>query len=398
MLNDNPILSLKSNDDNLNIEIDIIPSNDKVLEQQLTDLKSEINFLDNKINKLKSHADETDYLIAVSCGFLAGMIDTILVDGVFNNDLSFNKDPKEILAKDISNNISNNGLSNSVFSPIVDWNLKLLNMLSLNPDKSINGIPSNISSNLKELLSLKPFSTKDSVNDFTKLTHSLEGDNDFLRINDLNSVAAKLGRSSIPVLLNEGLVRFYYFIRELIKLIKKNKIKSIKELNKDLIKNVIPFNNRTIARMMSVSTFVMSAIDLGFAQISALNSGNYAVKFLLNINFIGVGRTIVAISTDVAMGIKLHNNRNKRIKLMNEYNSLLNKKIFYKSKDMWINAMNTESSLNSSFESLMKASDTIKDTIESNKEDLKKIGDNSKKIDVNNPGLKEEIKDIIDWE
>ena len=353
MLNDNPILSLKSNDDNLNIEIDIIPSNDKVLEQQLTDLKSEINFLDNKINKLKSHADETDYLIAVSCGFLAGMIDTILVDGVFNNDLSFNKDPKEILAKDISNNISNNGLSNSVFSPIVDWNLKLLNMLSLNPDKSINGIPSNISSNLKELLSLKPFSTKDSVNDFTKLTHSLEGDNDFLRINDLNSVAAKLGRSSIPVLLNEGLVRFYYFIRELIKLIKKNKIKSIKELNKDLIKNVIPFNNRTIARMMSVSTFVMSAIDLGFAQISALNSGNYAVKFLLNINFIGVGRTIVAISTDVAMGIKLHNNRNKRIKLMNEYNSLLNKKIFYKSKDMWINAMNTESSLNSSFESLI---------------------------------------------
>lgn len=86
------------------------------------------------------------------------------------------------------------------------------------------------------------------------------------------------------------------------------------------------------------------------------------------------------------------------MKLMNEYNSLVNKSIFYKQGDMWVNAINVDSAINSSADMAIKASDTLKDAISSNKDDLRNIGKNSKKLDVNNPGLKDEIKDIIDWE
>lgn len=396
---DNPILSVKANDDDLNIEIDILPNKDKVLEQQLTDLKSEISFLDTKINKYKAHTDSIDYLVSVSCGFLAGIVDALIVDGGFNN-ISYDSDPKELLKEGINTNINNNdSLVNGITNAVFDWNFKLLNILSLNPNKSITGIPSNISSSLSSLLNEKPFSSKDSLNDFRKITNeALKENNNFLGISNFNDKITKLGKECIPVLLNEALIRFYYFIRRLSKVIKDNKIKKINDLNKDLLKEAIPFDNRTIVRMISISTSVMTAIDLGCAALKSINSNNFGMNFILNINFIGIGRTVVAISTDAVMGAKLHNSRNRRMKLMNEYNALLNKKIFYKQGDMWVNAMNTDSAINSSFNSFLKAQNTIKEAISSNKDDLKKIGDNSNKIDVNNPGLKDDIKDIIEWE
>lgn len=403
MDNINQPLSIRANDPDLNIEIDIIPSKDKVLNQQLTDLKSEINILDNKINKLESHADMADYLVAVGCGFVSGM-----VDALFGNSFSINSgsnDAKLLLSNSISENINNgSSITDSVSRGVVDWNSKMLKSISLNPNAPIKGVPSNISSNLAELASLKPFQSKNSITEFSKFTNEIleENKGSFLGIENYNDKLIKLGNKCIPVLLNEILVRTYYFIRRLIMVIKDNKIKSIKELNKDLIKKTIPFNNRTIVRMMSVSTSIMTAIDLGAscleASISSPIGMSFSSKFILNINFIGIGRTAVAVTTDAVMGVKLHNSRKNRMKLMNEYNSLVNKSIFYKQGDMWVNAINVDSAINSSADMAIKASDTLKDAISSNKDDLRNIGKNSKKLDVNNPGLKDEIKDIIDWE
>ena len=68
-----------------------------------------------------------------------------------------------------------------------------------------------------------------------------------------------------------------------------------------LYTSVFPFRNRTIVRMITISTGTMEVIDLEDATIRS--GGNLGV-FVLRVNFVGVGRFAIACSADVMMGIK----------------------------------------------------------------------------------------------
>lgn len=158
------------------------------------------------------------------------------------------------------------------------------------------------------------------------------------------AVKGLLKKQMLPVLVNEGLVRGVYFVRHLIKEVRaKGTFAQV-----DWWHDVLPFNNRTIARMMTIATGTFTACDLADATIrSGIGNGFnvYNSKFwsdiVLRVNFVGVGRFAVAVATDVGMGVQLQNRHWDKIFAQNEQIHLLNAKIQYKLADNWIQVENT---------------------------------------------------------
>lgn len=112
-------------------------------------------------------------------------------------------------------------------------------------------------------------------------------------------VAVELGKQAIPVVANECIVRSFYFIRRLALAMKENRVSSIADMKMIDWNSVKPINNPTIARMLTVSTGVFTAIDIGEAIATQ--------KYWVSINYVGIGRFAVAIGSDVSWGLKARN-------------------------------------------------------------------------------------------
>ena len=116
----------------------------------------------------------------------------------------------------------------------------------------------------------------------------------------LNSLAS-IGNQAISVLLNEILVRGFYFIRHFTEAYAKcGDIEAI-----DWGK-VIPFNNRTIVRMMSIASLTFTTADMADAAIRTAveyaAEGPVALpKYFTRVNVVGVGRAGIAVFKDVSM-------------------------------------------------------------------------------------------------
>ena len=116
----------------------------------------------------------------------------------------------------------------------------------------------------------------------------------------------EVGRQSIPVLINECLVRGIYFVRRLYLAIKDAEIHSISDLKKIDSSDLLPFNNRIIRRMITVSSGVFIAIDTSDAAVRAVikNGGinkGFAKDFIVRINIVGIGRFAVACVADARL-------------------------------------------------------------------------------------------------
>lgn len=228
---------------------------------------------------------------------------------------------------------------------------------------------------------------------FNKL---FEGAQSKLDITTEGAVMHELKRQAMPVVINEVLVRASYFIRRFIKELKeKNDVKSIEW------KNVIPFNNRTIARMMTIATGTFTAIDMADAAVHvAAKSVDMSAVFsnmLLRVNFVGVGRFAVAIITDAGMGVSRAVKRNARIKLQEEQILLLDAKVYYKQAGMWIAAENAGETLNEAYDMMEKTTETFVKSVEDIKESLNNIGKMAPAIEKKNSGLVDDITDILNW-
>lgn len=139
----------------------------------------------------------------------------------------------------------------------------------------------------------------------------------------------QLGKQAIPIIINECIVRGFYFVRHLSIELKSNSIKNLKELNRINWKNVLPFNNRTIVRMLTISLGTFVTIDLADAAIeSAIKSGGFVAGFapnmIVKINFVGIGRFSIAVFSDVKMGVQRQKKVNEVINLINEQISCYN--------------------------------------------------------------------------
>ena len=118
----------------------------------------------------------------------------------------------------------------------------------------------------------------------------------------------ELGRQAVPVVANDCIVRAFYFIRRLAMEIRFNDIRSISDFKQISWNNIMPLNNPTIARMLTIASGVFMTVDVGEAVITQ--------KYWVSINYVGVGRFAIAIGEDVSWCLRSRNF--KRIKQMYE--------------------------------------------------------------------------------
>lgn len=113
-------------------------------------------------------------------------------------------------------------------------------------------------------------------------------------------IVIEVGKQAIPVVANEAIVRIFYFARRLATEIKDNDIKTLDDFKKIEWNKVKPYNNPTLARMLTIATGVFTSVDLG----DALYKGE---EKWLYINYVGVGRFAFAVGEDVSWCLKVRN-------------------------------------------------------------------------------------------
>lgn len=215
-------------------------------------------------------------------------------------------------------------------------------------------------------------------------------------------VAHELGRQAIPVMINECIVRGFYFIRRFYFELRDHNITSISELKNININNVLPIKNRTIIRMLTISSGTFTAIDLTDAAIRAAvkSEGSLPAFFttmILRVNFVGVGRFAIAIGTDVGMGISRTKLRNEVIRLHTKQIALLNVKVFYKQADMWISAESANDSIEAAYNMIEKTATLFIESLNEINYNLNKIDQYIPDIKEKNPGLLNEIDELLTW-
>lgn len=109
----------------------------------------------------------------------------------------------------------------------------------------------------------------------------------------------ELGKQAMPVILNECIVRSFYFIRRILSEIKNKKITTMREIQKldwDVIK---PYNNVTLTRLLTISTSVFCAIDLADAVVSK--------QYFVSVNYVGLGRLTLSLGAEYVNLLKTRN-------------------------------------------------------------------------------------------
>ena len=222
--------------------------------------------------------------------------------------------------------------------------------------------------------------------------------NDSIRFDFRSEVA-----QSIPVLMNDLFVRVFYSIRRFV--MEYQMHKNLRDIN---WRKVLPFGNRTVARMLTIATGTFTAVDIADA---AIRSGGFNPSCLLRVNFVGVGRFAFAIVTDVGMGIKREKLLNERIEMMSKQFALLNAKVSYKcaavylaetemfkaQEQMWISAESTEATLNEVYEVAVESVEYVKESLVEIEENMQKISSYREKIEDKNPGLIKDVEEILKY-
>lgn len=378
-------------------------------------LKGAIKFLEDKyhipsdgvwnsdhygINAKSHHLDDWAHHPSI-LGLIASIITQFTQTGYFSNKYGENiKIDVPILLQRKKNGYTDtimligNDIPSKLFCGVVNWAMHLVSDMagsSDNPGFGM-GIPGPIITLLKELSAI-PGVNKISL---PKIIGDFFENNRFDLRSEL-AVGYELGRQSIPIIVNESLVRGFYFISRLIYQIKE------KESLKDIEwKKTLPFKNRTIVRMMTIATGTFMAIDLADAGIRAvIESGGFNTStvgdFVLRVNFVGIGRFAIAVGTDTGMGIKKSKVEEERIRLRGEQLQLLNAKVFYKEADMWIEAENTANTIEEAYIIMEKVSEDFIDTWNEIKEGSQKRREYIDKIKENDDNFTKDLSDLLEW-
>lgn len=122
-------------------------------------------------------------------------------------------------------------------------------------------------------------------------------------------IVHEVGRQAKPVVLNQCFIRSFYFIRRLTHEAKALKVSSLWDLRRIAPEDVLPFRNKAIARMSTVSCGVFSAVDLSDAAIRAAiaskgSKEKFLAEFVVRVNFVGLGSFAIAVALDVREVLK----------------------------------------------------------------------------------------------
>ena len=391
------------------------------LDREIAKKRKMIDEQDALIYNLTDHSDSIDHAIAASAGALAAVLDLFLVDKLdistgtwteaeaieFVDSYSNSKIVKDTNTEGLLTNISSqmsSGNTNGLFPSgntlpekliygTINWFTSLVSK-----DTKLNGPINSLLEGIRE--------SKSSVKLMNK-TNVSEGIHKEISSGRLNLTEGltitNLAKQTLPVLLNECLVRAFYFIHRFFQEVDNNHITSLRDLVLIDWKSTIPFKNRTVVRMLTISTAVFSALDIaastiGSAIVAEGSIYRFLNNFVLHINYIGAARVVLALGADLYMGAKLARERQARSEMIDEMIKLENMKISYKQNDVWVKAKNTEEVINESYAMISEIDAMYRQSIMETKDDLRKIGDSSYGIDEKNPGLKDDIFNVIHWE
>ena len=274
------------------------------------------------------------------------------------------------------------------------------------------GLPGSVLSIITELASIPCFRNKDFLLrlrdafkngigtgngqiDLGAFNALFEGAQSKLDVVTEKALMHELKRQAMPVVINEILVRASYFIRRFI-----SELKEKQDVREVEWKKVIPFNNRTIVRMMTIATGTFTTIDMADAAVHAatksVDASTFFSNMLLRVNFVGVGRFAIAVTSDVGMGISRSVKRNQRIKLQKEQILLLDAKVYYKQAGMWIAAEDAGETLEEAYDMMEKTTETFAQAVVDVRDSLNNIGEMATAIEDKNPGLIDDITDILE--
>ena len=326
------------------------------------------------------------------------------------------------LRVDVSNSgLIGEGVPQKVFLGTIQWFFHMVSDVagsssSLSMGSAGTGIPGPILSLAKELSAL-PFFKHEGDSFSLKISKLFNGT--FLAERDeagkiINArpfdfraelgTLQQLGKQSIPVIVNECIVRAFYFIRCLYRELREKKICCFS----DFVKNVdwdkvLPWKNRTIVRMLTIATGTFAAVDITDAAIRSVrtktpNNPVFWASFILKVNFVGVGRFAISVYSDVRMEFRRKSSKMDRQIAYNALLYNLNAKLYYKLAEQWQSAKNASMVV----EKLKQISEN---SISQYVENLKNLSDDLRVVrklvsgkTKGKESLKSDMLDILIWE
>jgi hypothetical protein len=133
---------------------------------------------------------------------------------------------------------------------------------------------------------------------------------------------AALDKQAVPVLLNEAIVRVSFFISRFA-----TNMSEAKHNERVNWGEAVPLNNRTVDRMMAISSLTLSMVDTADAAVRASleSAGDWVIfsqKFVARYNFVATGRAAVAIVREVS-------NEAKEAELLRQKRILIESKVAF---------------------------------------------------------------------
>ncbi|WP_019054838.1 hypothetical protein [Sphingobium xenophagum] len=280
-----------------------------------------------------------------------------------------------------------------IFCGTINWFFHLVSDMS-GSNKTAGagmGIPGPIVSLLKEISTIPGLNNSGLP---SKIKRIFEKEKFDLR----GEIAAsyELGRQSLPVMVNEILVRAFYFIRRLV-----DEVKVKRSFEGVDWEKTLPWKNRTITRMLTISSGTFVAVDLADAAIRAgsksVDMVTFGAQLLLRVNFVGLGRFSIAVYSDVSMGFQRERLRDERIAVLSEQLHWANAKAAFWQADAWQTAERTETCLRETEETMKQSMAIFVRASVANRASLSRIGQLRESVQDKNPGLIDDINDLLKW-
>jgi hypothetical protein len=153
---------------------------------------------------------------------------------------------------------------------------------------------------------------------------------------------------------------------------------------------------------MTIESGTFTAIDIADAAIrSTIKNGTpenplFWKDMILRVNFVGIGRFAIAVSSDVLMGRERAAEINERMLLYGKYNLLDNSKILYKQENMWLTAIDTAKAMQHLQETAYKTVCFYNDKINKLDSEWDKLRENTTKLKSIDPVFAGELLEILD--
>ena len=118
-------------------------------------------------------------------------------------------------------------------------------------------------------------------------------------------IAMQVGKQTIPVIINECIVRSFFLLRRLLQELSRDDIQDWSDVHKINWKAIIPFRNRTVDRMLTIASMTFTVADTADAAIhAAIESGGkwvlFSGRFVTRFNYVGAGRAALSIVREVS--------------------------------------------------------------------------------------------------